>query len=92
MIAHEQLTDIAETGGHRLVDGAGIVTGRFLLEMRDAQRVSAPDLAVVGLNLAAQHAQQRRLAGAVAAEQTDALAGVDLEIDARQQRVMAVSQ
>ncbi len=51
--------------------------------VRQRDRLAAPaDLALVGLVRAGQHLDQRRLAGAVLAEQAVHLAGADVEVDA----------
>ena len=49
---------------------------------RDAQAGGAPDRPVVERHVARERFQQARLAGAVAADERDALAGVDAEIRA----------
>ena len=65
---------------------------RLLLDQHDAQAVLARDLAVVERDPARDDLQQRRLAGAVAADQADALAVVDREVGAVEQRVQAVGE
>jgi hypothetical protein len=44
-----------------------------------------PSFAAIGLNLAGQQAQQSGFTGAVATDQADTLAGIDLEAGAVQQ-------
>ncbi|GAA2311213.1 hypothetical protein GCM10010234_64570 [Streptomyces hawaiiensis] len=68
--------------GHRLVGGAGV-----LREMADSGRTE--DRACGGPQDTRQGVQQRRLPGAVAADQTDAVAGGDVEGDAGQQQTRA---
>ena len=63
------------------------LAGRDLLhEPADPQSVGTFHLAVVGVDLAADDLQQRRFAGAVAAQQPDPLAAADLQIDFIQER------
>ena len=52
---------------------------RLLLDEHRADAIGALDVAVVERLLTGDHAQQRRLAGAVAADESDALAGADRE-------------
>src|SRR5207237_10875191 len=70
---------------HRPVGGERHV----LLEPRDAQRWLTPDRSCVGGELAADNLQERRLAAAVAADDRQALARLDLERDAVEQREVA---
>ena len=69
-----------------VVNRADHVLRHVLRQQRDLRAGRDHDLAAVGLDLAAEHPHQRRLAGAVAAEQADPLAGVDLARDAVQER------
>ena len=59
---------------------------RLLAQQGHARAGVQADVAVVGLVEAGQQAQQRGLAGAVGADQADALAGVQLEADVLEQR------
>ena len=79
VIRREQRPDLAEAACHHVEHGGGLGGEQFLLELRDPQRRLSPDLATVGRDAALGELQQRGLAGAVAADQADALAGVDLE-------------
>ena len=56
------------------------------------RRRAASDVAIVGQGPAIEQPEQRGLAGAVAADQADAFAGLDGEVGMVQQRVMAVGQ
>src|SRR5690606_41274057 len=58
----------------------------ILRDERDRHAALPDDLAVVEHELPGDAAQQRRLAGAVAADQRDPLAGVDREVGAVEQR------
>ena len=65
---------VADAVGDRRV---GIELLALLIEVGDLQPGAAPHLARVGLQLAEQQPQQRRLAGAVRADQADAIAAQD---------------
>ena len=75
-----------------LAQRAGIGERGLLLDERGAQPVAAADLTGVQCQLARDHAQQRRLAGAVAADQADALAAAHRQRCAVEQRVQAISE
>ena len=64
----------------------------LLLDERNAEPVAAPDLAAVEALLARDDLQQARLAGAVAADQADALAGTHREPRAVEQRVQSIGE
>ena len=76
---------LAQAAGDHVEDLARGIGGHFLLQARDAQAVLAADFAVVGRRSPVEQAQQRGLAGAVAADDGDALAGVDGEVDVFEQ-------
>jgi hypothetical protein len=61
----------------------------LLREVGDPGGARAPDLAGVEGDLAGDYLEQRGLAGAVAADQADALAGFDGEVDPVEQRMVA---
>jgi hypothetical protein len=67
-----------EIGGEHHLDRRRVAAGRFLLDGADAQSLLHADLAGIGLQLAEDEMQQCRLAGAVAADQPDLPAGIDL--------------
>ncbi|MCY1522209.1 hypothetical protein D9M68_570540 [compost metagenome] len=73
-------------------DRGVLVEFGFLLDGGYAQAGTAGDVAVVGLGPAVQQPQQGGLAGAVAADEADALASLDGEIGVIQQRVVAIGQ
>ena len=72
--------------------GGVLVQLGFLLDGGHAQARAASDVAIVGQGPAIEQPEQRGLAGAVAADQADAFAGLDGEVGMVQQRVMAVGQ
>jgi uncharacterized DUF497 family protein len=72
-------------GGIRRNDG-------LLLDQHDLQAVLLLQLAVVEREPATDDAEQRGLAGAVAADQADALAAVDRERGAVEERQLAVGE
>ena len=70
---------------HDLGDVAGEVLGDVLGQAGDAQALLADDLAFVGGELPLEQAEQGAFALAVASEQADALASLDLKLDAVEQ-------
>ena len=72
--------------------GGVLVQLGFLFDRGDAQARIAGDIAVVRQRPAVEQPQQRRLAGAVAADEADALAGLNGEVGVVQQRMVAVGQ
>ena len=64
----------------------------LLLDERDAKPVAAADLAAVEAQLPRDDLQQARLAGAVAADETDTLAGTHREPRAVEQRVHSIGE
>ena len=64
--------------------------GGLLCEQADAQTAKQNHLAAVGFFAMRQQAKDRRLAGAVATHQADALAGIDLQRHAAQDFVRAI--
>ncbi len=89
VILGEHLPLGAQAPRDRVVDGARSVLRRLLRDPRDADVRREPELAVVEVDPAGEHAEQRRLAGAVAADQPDALARIELERHVVQQRAVA---
>ena len=82
----QPLAEVAESREHHVEHVAGGVVRDLLLQPRDAHAIGKPDFAVVGSDFAGQQAQQGRLAGAVAADQGDAFAGLDGEADFLEQQ------
>src|SRR4051812_4388783 len=76
--------------GDDIEDGAVRGERDILLETRNTKRRLPPHRSGVGWNLAAENLQERRFAGAVAADHRDALAPVDLHRDLVEQRKMTV--
>ncbi len=67
---------------HHGVDGRALIVGELvLLQRRQAQPGGDVHVAVRGLEIAAEHLEQRRLAGAVGADQAVAMAGQELDVD-----------
>ena len=64
----------------------------FLHDAGDAGAGGDPGVAAVQVRLSGQDAKQRRLAGAVAPDEPDAFARVDLELGILQQRMVAERQ
>ena len=86
VILGQERAQLAKAAGDDFEDRLIGIRRHFLFEMGDAQRFHAPDVAFVRHRHAGDHAKQRRLAGAVATDETDSLAGIDLKVDVRQQR------
>ncbi len=80
--------DVADHVEH----GGVFVQLRFLFDRGHAQARAAGDVAIVGHGAAVEQPQQRGLAGAVAADEADALAGLDGEVGVVQQRMVAIGQ
>jgi hypothetical protein len=74
-----------------LADGLGVIEVVALAEQRELQAADARDGARVGLLGARDQPQQRRLAVAVAADDPDAVAGVDAERDVLQDGTRGVA-
>ncbi len=71
--------------GHLVGDRAAMSRGHILGQPRDSQPLLAEDRSLVGLDLAADQSKQRAFSLAVAPQQAESLAGLDLEIDLIQQ-------
>src|SRR4051794_41128380 len=71
-------------------DGTRIVERHVLREAADAQRRLMPDRAVLGRELTADDPEQRRLAGAIAADDADTLARFHLQARVGKKGKMAV--
>ncbi|CAI8755951.1 putative 30S ribosomal protein S5 [Methylococcus capsulatus] len=76
---------LAQTIGHGVVDRRGGRQRRHLLEEADPQPGLLPDFAAVGRELPRQDFQQSRLTFAVAADDTDPLARIDLKMGSFEQ-------
>ena len=92
MIFGKQRAQLAETAGDDFKNRLFRVRRHFLLQMRDPERIHAPDIAIVRRCRAGNYAKQSRLARAVAADEANPLAGIDLKVDMGQQRLIAVGQ
>ena len=78
--------------GHHVRDGQTAFLGDLLGQPRDPQPLLADHLALVRLEAALDQPEQRALALAVAAQQADAFAPLDLPVDAIQQPGSAEGQ
>jgi hypothetical protein len=58
----------------------------------NSRALAHPNLAAIGLDLASQKAQQGGFAGAIAADETDALAALEFEAHPLQQGRMAIGE
>ena len=86
VVIGQQRAEFAQSGRDHVEHAAGRVLRHFLFEPGDAAAAFDPHLAVIRLEFAGQQFQQGRLAGAVAADQGNALARFDGEVDAFQQQ------
>ena len=88
--APQLLLDRDEVGGARedvLAQREAALQRRTLVVQCDARALRERELAAVDLGLAGEHAQQRRLAGAVRPGERDAVAALDLEGHAVEEEV-----
>ncbi|MPN62116.1 hypothetical protein SDC9_209863 [bioreactor metagenome] len=95
VVLGEQRRGFTHAGNHRLEHRMRRVERRFLRHVADADAGLHPDLAVIEPALAGtggERRQQRRLAGAVAADQGHPLAGVELEFGVIEQRHVTVGE
>ena len=74
--------------GQDLADGA-LVAGHQLVQVGDARAAAQRDRAGVGVLVAGEHRQQRRLARAVGADQADARPRAELEVGAVEDQAAA---
>ena len=86
MVAREQSAELAESLRDDVEHAAARVLRYFLRELGHAHAALRAHLAIVGLDLAGEQAQQRRFAFAVAADDADALARLDRQIDVFEQK------
>ena len=86
VILRQQRAQPFQTAGNHFEHGRRGVSGQFLGQSGQTQAGLAPDLATVRLNLGSQQAQQGGLARAVATNQTDPLARINLEAGLIEQR------
>ena len=89
VIVGQHFAEFRKPAGHGLIDRGGKIFRHVLFQMSDAQRVAPPHAAFVGQHRAADDVQQRRLPGAVAADETDAFAFFELEVRAIEQHLVA---
>ncbi len=85
VILGQQIPQSIQPTGDDLEGSSGGIHWQFLRQRGHTQTGLAPSFAAVGLNLAGQQAKQGGFTGAVATDQADPLAGVDLEAGAIQQ-------
>jgi hypothetical protein len=92
LVLVDQRADIGEAVGDHFTHGGFEGFGQFLRERADHQAVAVLERAAVRLRGAGDQAEQGGLAGAIAADQADAFTGVDFEINAGQQLLLAVGK
>ena len=91
-IALAQFQHLGQTGTDGFEHGVLRVQHGLLRDIDNAHALLQLQVAIIGMLQPAQDAQQRRLAGTVAANQADALGGLEGKIRAIQQGHMAKSQ
>jgi len=77
---------------HDIKDRGVVVELGFLFDGGHPQAGAARDRAVIGLRAAVQQSEERGLPCAVAADEADALAGLDGEVGMVQQRMVSVGE
>ncbi len=92
VVVDEELAARAHPLGHRLEDRVSRHELRLLSDARELQSRLQAHLAVIGARHALDQLQQRGFAGAVAADEADALARFDDEIGVIEERHMAVGE
>ena len=73
-----ELIEVTKRGGCLLRDRVGLVRVDLLAEHSELDLPGPGHCSLVGRLLAAQHPQQRRLAGSVGADESDAIAGLHM--------------
>ncbi len=92
VVLGEQLARLGQALGHHVEDGLAGGLGEILGEHADLQTRSAPDAAAVGQDLGGDQLEQRRLAGAVAPHQGQALALLQHQVGAVEQHMGTIGQ
>ncbi len=85
-----QIADAAAAGDGLVEHRAALHLLHVLAEVADGQLLRNRDVALVGVFLADDHAEERGLAGAVGADQADLLAGVQLKGGVDEDQLLAV--
>ena len=89
VVCREQSPGLGEPLRDRVVDGRSRVAGQVLREARNPKPRLSPHLAGIRRHCAIHELEQRRLAGAIAADQADPLTSLDREARALQQGGLA---
>ena len=92
MVVRQQPALVTEAERDGIEDREIRVERRLLHHACDARAGRDPGVAGIQIGDSRQDAQQRRLAGAVAADEPDAFAGIELEIGGVEQRMVAERQ
>ena len=92
VVLPDEPAELVQAVGHDVEDAAGHTDRHLLVQARDDHALPHLDLAVIRRQLARDHLHQSGLALAVAAEQADALALVDGEIQGLEQGCAAEGQ
>ena len=89
VIVGKHFAELREPAGDGLVHGRGEIFRYVLFQMGNAQRVASPHGAFVRQYRAAHDVQQRRLSGAVPADEAHAFAFFELQVRAIEQQFVA---
>ena len=92
VIAGNERAYVAQAVGDDVENRSRDRERNVLLQPRDPQARRTPHRSAIGSLVAAEHAEQRGLAGPVSADEAHALARVDLNTDAIEKREMSESQ
>src|SRR4029077_1141317 len=92
VVFRQQRAQFAQSCGHHFVYSLFCVRRHLLLEMRDTQRILAPDISSVRQSFPGYNTQQCRLTGTIATKETNSLTWLDLKINVGEQWYMAIGQ
>jgi len=88
----EQGPDLAQARSHQFEHGFSVGFGQVLCQTGDLELRRATDAAAVQVDLATDDFHQAGFAGAIASDQTQALAFFDIQVDAIKQYLKAVTE
>ena len=92
VVARQQVPGGGQAVGDHVVDVLFVRGGQRLVEVGDPGALPHPALTAFGDDVTVDHLEERGLSYAVAAQQADALAAAEREIDRIEQHVRAVVQ
>jgi hypothetical protein len=92
VIVPQQLAEFIEATGHIVIDGLVAEGRQVLIQIGDTQPARLPQFPAIGQCLATQQLHEARLARAVLAQNADAFALVNGEVDSVEQRPVAIGE